>query len=124
MKNIGYHLFAVFTLLIVLSCATVNRTETAVEVVNEVVVEEKVEDTIQITGRIVIFGNEPFIYAGIVAEDGLNYAIYPEETERELMALQGYLIEFTVIPMEEEKVYGSLFLRGGTVKPISWEIVR
>jgi hypothetical protein len=95
-----------------LSCATVNLTETA-----------KMEDTVQITGRIVIFGNEPFIYAGIAAEDGTNYAIYPEETERELRAFQGHLIRFTVIFMEEERVYGSLFLRGGTVKPVSREIL-
>jgi hypothetical protein len=25
---------------------------------------------------------------------------------------------------EEEKVYGSLFMKGGTVMPVSWEVMR
>ena len=120
MKNILKLFLIALIFISVLSCATVNRADGAAaeETVTEVT---PVEDTMQITGRVVIFGNEPFIYAGIVSEDGTQYAIYPQETEAELRGLQGRLLVFTVI-FSDEQVYGSQFLKGGTVRPVEWEV--
>ena len=80
------------------------------------------ENTIKILGRIRIYGSEPRTYAGIVDENGTAYAIYPPSAEDELRRLQGHIIEFSVIVLDEPQGYGSLFLRGGTVTPLSWEI--
>ena len=81
-------------------------------------------DVIKIVGRVQIYGNEPRTFAGIVDQTGTEYAIYPPAQEEKLRTLQGHLIEFTVIFMDEPKSYGSLFLKGGTVEPITWEIIR
>jgi len=78
----------------------------------------------KITGRVQIYGNEPNTFTGIVDQAGTEYAVYPPAQEERLRALQGHLIEFTVIPINEPKSYGSLFLKGGTVEPITWEIIR
>ncbi|MCL2721450.1 MAG: hypothetical protein FWD47_08945 [Treponema sp.] len=81
------------------------------------------ETTAVITGSIVIFGNEPFSYAGIVDINGTAYNIIPRSTADELSRLQGHIIEFTVIfPDEQIQGYGSL--PGGTVTPISWKIIQ
>ena len=82
------------------------------------------ESTIKITGMVHIYGNEPFTFVGIVNENGTEYAISPRSKEDELRKLQGHLIEFTVVLLEDTQVYGSLFLNGGTVTPISWEIIK
>ena len=76
-----------------------------------------------ITGRIAVFGNEPHTFLGIVDENGKEYAVYSPDYEAELKKLQGQKIEFTVDILNEIKVYGSLFLKGGTVKPVSWKIL-
>ena len=79
-------------------------------------------NTITFIGTVRVFGNSPHTYVGIVDEEDVAYAVYPPAKEEELRALQGYSIEFTVV-FVEERVYGSLFLRGGTVEPIRWEII-
>ena len=78
--------------------------------------------TAVIKGRVVIYGNEPHTFVGIAADDGREYAVYSPSHEEELRRLQGHSIEFTVIFIDEPKVYSSLFLKGGTVSPISWII--
>jgi hypothetical protein len=91
---------------------------------NNVEAAETAENIIKILGKIQIYGNEPHTFAGIVDEDGNEYAIYPSFREDELRGLQGHLIDFTVILLDEPRGYGSLFLRGGTVTPLNWEIIR
>jgi hypothetical protein len=81
------------------------------------------DDTVIITGMVHIYGNEPHTFAGIECEDGKIYAVYPREKEAEISALQGRLIEFTVRFMEKPAGEGSLYLRDGTVTPISWRVL-
>jgi hypothetical protein len=90
----------------------------------ESTMEDTMEDSVKILGTVQIFGNEPHSYAGIVDEEGYQYSIYPPSQEELLRGLQGHLIEFTVIKLETPQGYGSLFLRAGTVTPVSWEIIR
>ena len=82
------------------------------------------ENIAKITGRVVIYGNEPFTYVGIVDQNGIVYSVYPADKEAELRSFQGHLIEFIVIFLEEPRGYGSLFLIGKTVTPVSWIILR
>jgi hypothetical protein len=82
------------------------------------------KNTVKITGMVQIYGNEPHTFAGIAGENGEEYAIYPPSCEDELRTLQGRLIDFTVIILDEPKGYGGLFLRGGTVTPVEWRIIR
>jgi hypothetical protein len=99
------------------SCATSRPAEAAEEAV--------VQDTAELTGSVVVFGNEPFTYAGIVASDGTQYAIYPQEKEKELIAHQSRQIRFTVVFLDEPSgTYGSLYLKGGTVQVIEWEFIK
>jgi len=79
---------------------------------------------IKIIGRVKIFGNEPHTFVGIVDEKGTEFAVYPREQEEKLRKLQGHLIEFTVIVLDEPKGEGSLYLKGGTVQPLEWSIIR
>ena len=81
------------------------------------------ETTTIIIGRITIYGNEPYTFVGIVAENGTEYAVYSPSHEAELRTLQGHIIEFTVVLLDEPQGYGSLFLKGGTVSPLAWEIL-
>jgi len=83
-----------------------------------------VENTTRITGRAQIYGNEPHTFVGIVDENGPVYAVYPRSIEDELRSLQGHLIVFTVVFLDEPKGEGGLYLKGGTVTPLSWEIIR
>jgi hypothetical protein len=82
------------------------------------------ENMIKLMGRVQIYGNEPHTFMGIVDENGTEFAIYPPAKEEELRKLQGHLIEFIVIFLDEPQGYGSLFLKGGTVTPVKWEIIR
>jgi len=82
------------------------------------------ENIIKIIGRIIIYGNEPHTYAGIIDENGIEYAVYPPSKEEELRKLEGHLIEFTVILLDKPQGYGGLFLRGGSVTPVKWELLR
>ena len=75
-----------------------------------------------ITGRVEIYGNEPHTFVGIIDENGIEYAVYPSSKENELRQLQGYIIDFTVLLLNEPQGFGSLFLKGGTVEPIGWEL--
>jgi len=85
--------------------------------------EGREENTVRLVGRIQIYGNAPHTFAGIIDENGVEYAIYPPELEERLRALQGHLIEFTVIALDEPRGFGSLVLRGGTVKPLKWDLI-
>jgi hypothetical protein len=82
------------------------------------------ENMKKLTGRVQIYGSEPRTFVGIVDEQGTEFAVYPPSQEEELRKLQGYLIEFTVIFLEEPQGNGSLYLKGGTVTPVKWEIIR
>ena len=114
MKLLFSVLIFVFATFSVFSCATNANTEDAV----------KVENTAKITGRVQIYGNEPFTFVGIIDEADTEYAVHPPEVADELRRLQGRLIEFTVIFLDEAQGMGGMMLRGGTVTPLSWEIIR
>ena len=83
----------------------------------------RADNNVKITGMVQVYGSEPHTFVGIAGENGVEYAVYPKAMENELMSLQGYLIEFTVIFVEEES-YGSFYLRGGTVTPVRWKVIR
>ena len=82
------------------------------------------ENMIKLTGRVQIYGSEPHTFVGIVDERGTEFAVYPPEQEEKLRRLQGHLIEFTVIFLDEPKGEGALYLKGGTINPIEWSIIR
>lgn len=82
------------------------------------------EEPVKVTGRIQIYGNEPHTFVGIVDKDGNEYAVYIRSGEDELRRLQGHLIEFTVVFLDDQQSYGGLFLKGGTVELIEWEIIQ
>ena len=86
--------------------------------------DSPVENTTKITGMVQVYGNEPHTFVGIVDEAGVEYAVYPPSKEAELRELQGHLIEFTVVFLSEPHGEGSLYLRGGTVTPLIWVIIR
>jgi len=83
-----------------------------------------VENTMKILGRTQIYGNEPHTFVGIIDENGTEYAVYPPSQEEKLKTLQGHLIEFTVVLLDEPKGDGSIFLKGGTVTVVKWELVQ
>ena len=80
------------------------------------------EDTVMITGRVQIYGNEPFTYVGIVDENGTEYAVHPASVADELRGLQGYIIDFSVIFLNDIQSYDGMFFRGGTVMPVEWVV--
>ena len=74
--------------------------------------------------RVVVYGSEPHTYVGILSEgDGKLYAVYPPVQEEELRTLQGQRLEMTLRFLEKPQGYGSLFLKDGTVHPLSWNIL-
>ena len=82
------------------------------------------ENTVKLIGRVQIYGNEPHTFVGIIDENNIEYAVYPPQQEKKLRPLQGHLIEFSVVFLNEPRGLGSSFLKGGTVKPIKWNIIR
>ena len=82
------------------------------------------ENIVYITGRVQIYGNEPFTFAGIIDEDGTEYAVYLPSGDDELRRLQGHLIEFAVVFLDEPQNLGGLILSGGTLTPVEWKIIR
>jgi len=82
------------------------------------------ENIKKIIGRVQIYGNGPHTFVGIISNNDIEYAIYPPEYEEKLRELQGRLIEFYVILMDQAQSYGGVFLKGGTVKLIEWNILR
>ena len=83
------------------------------------------DNTVKITGRVEVYGNEPFTYAGIVDGNGTQYAVHPPAKERELIKLQGHVIEFTVVFVDGLPVtLAGLALKGGTVTPVEWKIIQ
>ena len=116
-------LFA-FAFLSVFSCGTAASDQRGSGSSGIIPPASAVENTVKITGTVEIYGSEPYTFAGIVDENHVEYAVYPPSQEAELRKLQGRLIAFTVLMLNEPKGYGSLFLKGGTVTPLSWEIIR
>jgi hypothetical protein len=106
------YIISVFSFLVIFSCVTVTNGE-----------NKSVDNISVITGRVEVFGNEPHTYVGIVDINDIQYAVYPRSKEDELRRLQGRMIEFSV-EFVDVQTYGSMFLRGGTVTPISWVIIR
>jgi len=95
---------------------------------SETIASEKKADeskeVVKMVGRVEVYGNEPHTFTGIVNEEGTQYSVYPPSQEAELRKLQGHLIEFTVIFLDEPQGFASLFLNGGTVTPVSWEVLQ
>jgi len=120
MKAIVFLLFFIFIIPNVFPCG--KKDSQAVESVDTE--GRGTNNMIKITGRVKIFGNEPHTFVGIVDEKGTEFAVYPREQEEKLRKLQGHLIEFTVIILDEPKGEGSLYLKGGTVQPLEWGIIR
>ncbi len=50
--------------------------------------QRKMEEEIQVTGRIYVMGNEPFTQLGIESDDGKVYALIGEQ-DKDLRGLQG-----------------------------------
>ena len=95
---LGFMFFTAF------SCATAGSTRT-------------------IRGTVQVFGSEPHTYAGLATDDGKIYAVYPAEKDAALRQLQGRHAEFTVRVLKESPGEGSLYLKDGTVTPLSWKIL-
>jgi hypothetical protein len=75
--------------------------------------------------RVEVYGNEPHTYVGIRSEaDGKLYAVHPPEQEAKLRTLQGRRLEMTLRFLEKPQGYGGLFLKDGTVSPVSWKILK
>lgn len=110
---------ALFVVFCLFSCVTVTKAEnTGAKNTSE---DKSVENTSKITGRVQIYGNEPHTYVGIIDENDVEYLVTPPSVGDELRKLQGRLIEFTVVIVSESP---SMFLKGGTVKPVEWKIIR
>jgi len=110
--------------LSVFSCGTAASDQREQGLPIETPLATNVENTGKITGMVQVYGNEPHTYVGIIEGNGTEYAVYPSSSEDELRKLQGHLIEFTVIFLDEPKGEGGLYLKGGTVTPLGWEILR
>ena len=80
-------------------------------------------DTAIIIGMARIYGSGLHTFAGIASEDGKTYAVYPREKETEIRALQGRRIEFTVRFLKSPAGEGGLYLKDGTVTPLTWRIL-
>jgi len=81
------------------------------------------KNTTILVGRIVVYGNEPHTFVGIVDEHDVAYSIYPPNNEAKLRKLQGNLIEFTVILLDEPQDYAGMVL-GKTLTLIDWKVVK
>jgi len=101
---------------------TISSFDSAEDSESPLVIED--EGAVKLIGRVQIYGSEPHTFVGIVDENSNEYAIYPESQGEALRRLQGHLIEFAVIFMDEPRGYGAMFLRGGTVTILGWEIIR
>ena len=125
MKVIVFLLFFVFVIPGVFPCGKKEKSNAQPVSAETVSTEgQGTKNLIKIIGRVQIYGSEPHTFVGIVGEDGTEFAVYPPEQEEKLRKLQGRLIEFTVIFLDEPKTYGSLFLKGGTINPVEWSIIR
>ena len=105
---------------------SINSNEHQIETIesNDSRTDNDMENLKIIVGRVEIFGNVPNTYVGIIEEKGKRYSVYPPSQEEALRDLQGYDIEFNVILLDTPQGYGSLFLRDGTVTPLSWVIIQ
>jgi hypothetical protein len=125
MKPIVFLLFFVFIIPSVFPCGKKEKNVVQPVSAETVITEgQGTENMSKITGRVRIYGSEPHTFVGIVDERGNEFAVYPPEQEEKLRRLQGRLIEFTVIFFDEPKGEGGLYLKGGTVNPVEWIIIR
>jgi hypothetical protein len=78
-----------------------------------------------IIGTVKIYGNEPHTYALIVAEDGEEYAVAPDDNAAEIKALQGQTLEFTIRRADEpaDKSSGGFFMKNGMTRVLSWRVI-
>jgi len=118
MKNF---LFASLMFLITLNACAIGRKQTAAE--------QLPENAITFIGRVVIYGSHPITYVGIMDENGLSYGIIPRERGEELRMLQGHVVEFTIVPLEESERNAALafeesYLPGGPVRLLSYRVIR
>jgi hypothetical protein len=128
MKSIVFLLFFVFIIPSVFPCGKKEKKNVQPvppeAISTEDLIIAKTENMSKITGRVKIYGSEPHTFVGIVDERGNEFAVYPPEQEEKLRQLQGRLIEFTVIFLDEPKGEGGLYLKGGTQNPVEWSIIR
>jgi hypothetical protein len=82
-----------------------------------------VKNMTTLTGRVQVYGNEPHTFVGIVDEYDVAYSIYPPNKEAELRKLQGYLIEFNVIILDEPQDYAGMVL-GRSLTLIGWKVIK
>ena len=73
-----------------------------------------------LSGMVKIYGSEPHTWVGIeTVPEGKIYAVDSTEKAKELRALQGRLIDFTVIIQETTRPG-----LAGTAAVLSWNIIR
>jgi hypothetical protein len=109
-------------ILVFASCASSRTEKTFAEAEEPLMTAADTAVTQTIRGRVVVFGSEPYTYAGIVAEDGKQYNVTPPEKEDAIRKFQGYAINFTVIFLDIPVGPLGLALQDGTVKLLSWTI--
>jgi len=78
------------------------------------------ENTEKIIGKVVIYGNEPHTFAAIACEDGTEYLAYPQSQKEMLMQLQGRLVEFTVIFLDNIQDYEAIPFSGKAVTVLDY----
>ena len=128
MKITIFLLFFIFVILNVFPCGKKEKNAVQPASAETFITEDQIiaetGNMTKLTGRVRIFGSEPHTFVGIVDERGNEFAVYPPEQEEKLRKLQGRLIEFTVIFLDEPKGEGGLYLKSGTVNPLEWNIIR
>jgi hypothetical protein len=71
----------------------------------------------EITGVVMIYGNEPHTFAGIKSDDGRVFMV-DEKHQKEFAGLQGEHYRFTGYIETNKGETGSLFI------PVKWEIIK
>lgn len=79
-------------------------------------------------GRLVMMGNVPHTFFGIRTEDeSKTYAFVTTASKQEILALKGHLVEFVAIPVSAPDAAAAgearLYLKGETIRLVSWKIV-
>jgi len=89
-------------ILLVASCTPPLEGGTSGEIATKEI--ETVRESVTITGRIAVIGNEPFTRLALITEDNQVYELEGEKVE-ELRALQGETIQVTARLLEERGYY-------------------
>ena len=64
--------------------------------------QDKTESKIIVTGTVISKGNLPFVYPGIISDDGTEYTIVcTEKQKRRLLELQGKHLRFTLVNKDD-----------------------